>query len=34
MQQQAINKPRWYHLAIYTVGGIVVGLSLGIVLWL
>jgi hypothetical protein len=34
MHQQILNSPRWYHLAIYTVGGIVVGLSLGVILWL
>lgn len=28
------NQPRWYELALYTLGGIVVGLSLAVILWL
>jgi hypothetical protein len=34
MHPQIINSPRWYYLTIYTVGGIVVGLSLEVALWL
>jgi len=28
------NQPRWYALALYTLGGIAVGASLAVILWL
>jgi hypothetical protein len=34
MHRQIENPARWHHLVLYSLGGIVVGLSLGIILWL
>jgi hypothetical protein len=34
MHRHIENPPRWHQLALYSFGGIVVGLSLGIIFWL
>jgi len=34
MQSTLEYRPRWYELIAYTLGGIVVGLALAVILWL
>ncbi len=33
MSNDICHDPRWYELVLYTLGGIAVGLSLGVILW-
>jgi len=34
MRVDPTNQPRWYELVLYTAGGIAVGISLAVILWL